>query len=1332
MKKSTLLFLLTLIAQSLFSQLIAPFQISNDTEIFDSPDMVFPADLDNDGDIDLVTQSIFNGNIVWYENLDGQGGMDNPKVIVSLGNFGVDFIRVFDIDNDGVLDVLGMNNGEMFWVKNTIKATATFSDLIFFPVTDVSFGYEAEMIDINGDEILDIILIGASLSIKWLEGIDGKGNFHPSEELINNGRYRMEIADFDLDGDMDIVSLSYINSEFGLGWFENLDGQGNFGSIQSIDLVTGFSDDLQVADFDLDGDLDVLLGGGTNTWNRHFYFWYENKLNEVGSWTKKIVSDVAIIAPPTIFDLDADGDLDLITTDDGLRVFENTDGQGTFVAGDTLGVIGGFSLTNADVNGDNIQDVISIYRTGTVNQELGLLYFGRSNGTFENPLDFMGDFDFGFGVAKDINRDGVNDLLSSHSNINRIDWQFFDNSQLKFSNPRIIDDVQARDFDSADFDGDGIEDLVICTQNIGGDDAQVIWYKKLDDNINFGPPRVLFSANHDVQQVFATDLDNDGDIDLVFNKPSDTDTGVHWLENLDGQGNFSSFQTLNSSSFDLILVEDMDLDGDLDIFGYDDGLNEIYYLENSSMNFNDPFMLLEADVRKLELEDLDGNGWKDLIYIQSNNTVSVNLNNGGIGDYAPAIDFVGITPFQNIQMYIRDIDQDGDADLMIAELGNNEYFLYLFEHIGGPNLFENKRAIYYQPERYSQCAFGDFNGDKDFDMVLSRIATKAAYFVENFEDLPVISGKVFLDLNEDSNQDVGEPIIFPNSVVVEPDELTSLLSGNGAFSFLVDPGEYDITCNVSPDFLFTTPSTISISINDTSNVNICFGIFPERDALGTTANITSAPTRCGFQVPFWLDYQNTGTVIGNVVVALRVDTLASFLFATPEPDSIVDDRIYWSHQNLLPTHSGQIQVLLQMPGVEALGEFLSFNNTTFIQSIDSTYFAIKSVGYRPEINCAYDPNDKTVEPNIPGHENFTLFGDTLDYVVRFQNTGTDTAFTVVIEDYLDKDLDYSSLDVLGASHPHKATLDQETGRLLFVFENILLPDSTTNEIASHGFFRYRILPKTGLSEDTYIQNYASIFFDFNPPILTNTVENILVSNYPLLVDIVDPICADENEGSLTILFDSPFYNSIEWSSGDNGLMADSLSPGEYDLTIVYLDGSQLDTSFVLNPPIPVLVNSNSTPEFNQTANGTITITTSGGQPPYTYSWDHDPTETGNFLTSLSAGDYMVTVTDENSCTEVVMITVDQLTNVQSLHESVRLAVSPNPNNGIFTVDFAFENTMNWQLKVTNSLGQIMKEIVAPSGGTTDSKLEFELTNGVYWISLLVDGKVVGNETIVVE
>lgn len=147
-----------------------------------------------------------------------------------------------------------------------------------------------------------------------------------------------------------------------------------------------------------------------------------------------------------------------------------------------------------------------------------------------------------------------------------------------------------------------------------------------------------------------------------------------------------------------------------------------------------------------------------------------------------------------------------------------------------------------------------------------------------------------------------------------------------------------------------------------------------------------------------------------------------------------------------------------------------------------------------QIVASFDPNDKLVSPEGMGEEKIVRPGTELAYTIRFQNTGTDTAFTVVIVDTLSKDLDLSTFRITGSSHNYTT----EVGGLqrpvvTFTFNNILLPDSNVNEPASHGYISFRIKPYDNTPLETTISNLADIYFDFNAPIRTEPV-SVLISN----------------------------------------------------------------------------------------------------------------------------------------------------------------------------------------------------------------------------------------------
>jgi uncharacterized repeat protein (TIGR01451 family) len=136
-----------------------------------------------------------------------------------------------------------------------------------------------------------------------------------------------------------------------------------------------------------------------------------------------------------------------------------------------------------------------------------------------------------------------------------------------------------------------------------------------------------------------------------------------------------------------------------------------------------------------------------------------------------------------------------------------------------------------------------------------------------------------------------------------------------------------------------------------------------------------------------------------------------------------------------------------------------------------------------DVQASCDPNMKEVYPVnvLPGYD------DWFTYTIHFQNIGTAPAFNVRLRDTLDANLDINSFEVRGYSHPPNILLN---GNILTVrFNNIMLPDSTTDYEGSMGYFQYRLKPLPNLPNGTQIENTAYIYFDYNAPIITNTTQN---------------------------------------------------------------------------------------------------------------------------------------------------------------------------------------------------------------------------------------------------
>jgi uncharacterized repeat protein (TIGR01451 family) len=166
------------------------------------------------------------------------------------------------------------------------------------------------------------------------------------------------------------------------------------------------------------------------------------------------------------------------------------------------------------------------------------------------------------------------------------------------------------------------------------------------------------------------------------------------------------------------------------------------------------------------------------------------------------------------------------------------------------------------------------------------------------------------------------------------------------------------------------------------------------------------------------------------------------------------------------------------------------------------------------IKGAYDPNDKSATPEGVKDEHFIWPGTELDYKIRFQNTGNDTAFTVVIRDTLPAWLDVATFRPGVASHSYDWGISG-SGILTFVFDNILLPDSNVNEVASHGFITFKISPADSTPLGTVLENRAGIYFDFNDPIITNTVFHTVDTGF-LAYNMVDAVLEADTASGLSV------------------------------------------------------------------------------------------------------------------------------------------------------------------------------------------------------------------------
>src|SRR5690606_17663105 len=186
--------------------------------------------------------------------------------------------------------------------------------------------------DINGDGFKDVALASRSqatpYNLAWLANLNGNGNFG-SINLIGtmSDTYRINLADLDGDGDLDAMGATVFMDI--ISWYENIDGLGNFGPRNIISNIADGANDVIAADIDNDGDMDVISASDNSG-----LAWYEN-LDGQGSFsTPKTINNIITGSRSVVAtDLDGDGDMDILGNGgQPAQIFwmENMDGQGTF------------------------------------------------------------------------------------------------------------------------------------------------------------------------------------------------------------------------------------------------------------------------------------------------------------------------------------------------------------------------------------------------------------------------------------------------------------------------------------------------------------------------------------------------------------------------------------------------------------------------------------------------------------------------------------------------------------------------------------------------------------------------------------------------------------------------------------------------------------------------------------------------------------------------------------------------------------------------------------------------------------------------------------------
>jgi len=347
-----------------------------------------------------------------------------------------------------------------------------------------------------------------------------------------------------------------------------------------------------------------------------------------------------------------------------------------------------------------------------------------------------------------------------------------------------------------------------------------------------------------------------------------------------------------------------------------------------------------------------------------------------------------------------------------------------------------------------------------------------------------ITGRIFWDQNTNGTYDAGD-MPFPFATVWStPGTFGTGPDSTGMYWMGPVPGNYTVQAQWANPYVTAVNPTVHTgnipTINAVDSLNdFAFQLTPGIQDL--VVDVTPNVAVPGFMSNVWINVTNMGTTSVSGSVVFDFGTVQTWAGSTPPPDVLTIDQAIWNFSNLAMADALAMHVTLHTDSTVALGTPYTWTATADPVATDQTPLDNQRT-VNDSVVAGFDPNDKHVLPTelTPAQ---VIAGERVTYTIRFQNTGTYLAQRVVLMDTLSGLLEWNSMVPVAASHEH--TWYIHNGVLHVVFDNILLPDSTTNEPGSHGFFKFSMRPVSTLILGDAVENTANIYFDFNQPVITN-------------------------------------------------------------------------------------------------------------------------------------------------------------------------------------------------------------------------------------------------------
>jgi len=786
--------------------------------IADGIQEVVAADLDGDGDLDLVAALADDDDFGWYENLDGAGTFGMRIQIDPDADFAVSVFPA-DIDDDGDLDLLtaAAFADTIAWYENTDGAASVGPPRVI--TTTALQAWSVFAADIDGDSDLDAVSASQiDNKIAWYENTDGLGDFGPQQVIstLADIPVSVHVADADGDGDLDVFSAS--DGDDKIAWYENSDGLGSFGHQQVITMAADDASSVRAADLDGDGDLDVLSASFVD----NKIAWYEKLDDQDGYGPQQLISTNASLALSVFArDLDGDGDLDVLSASGGdnkIAWYENSDGLGDFGPEQVITTDAGGAgwVYAADIDGDGDADVIS----GSDGNNRIAWYENladdcdgntvpdacepdcNSNGRTDacdvgsgssfdcNANDVPDECDIVSGAA-DCTGNGIPDECEPDCNGNETaDSCDIDGGAADCTGNGIPDECEPDcntngtadicEIDSGtsfDCDGNAVPDECDITGGAADCDTDGV-LDRCETRTLFTPHPITASADF-ARSVFAADMDGDGDPDAL--SASFSDDKIAWYENSDGQGTFGAQQVISQAANGAFSVHAADLTGDLavDVQSASFNDNEIAWYENRDPagSFEPQQVISTSGISAASVvaADVDGDGDRDVLAASfDDDEIAWYENIDGRGAFGEQR-LISTLADGAIAVFAADVDGDGDVDALSASLGDGKIAWYENADAAGGSW--NERPIATVIGGVSSIFAADVDGDGDLDILSASQDDDRVSWHENTDGLGTFGPRQVVslsangasavagaDLNGDGKTDVLSASFFDSRV----------------------------------------------------------------------------------------------------------------------------------------------------------------------------------------------------------------------------------------------------------------------------------------------------------------------------------------------------------------------------------------------------------------------------------------------------------------------------------------------------------------------------------------------------------------------------------------